>query len=230
MESADARTRYQHTIAERESELRRQAADADARRQECAALSQQLEAAHTRNEGLLKALQAVHGHIQHAMTSVRSPGPDATGGGTDGNASTGATPHTAAPAPGQPSHPPTGGPVAQATAVEVAVEPTMQPATAPVVEPPEPQLTTYVTSLLDVVESSYKKDLESGLVPLDVVQRLTANLRHARDLFVARADDQPVEASFFETALMRLVDTRGATAFGRHLGIAAYELFAPQAS
>jgi hypothetical protein len=37
-------------------------------------------------------------------------------------------------------------------------------------------------------------------------------------------------ASVFEDQLMRFVDKHGATTFGRHLGIAAYELDAAKAS
>ena len=58
-----------------------------------------------------------------------------------------------------------------------------------------------------------------------------SNLRDARDQFMQNIGGVYTEsASVFEEQLMRLVDKHGATTFGRHLGIAAYELDAAKAS
>ena len=58
---------------------------------------------------------------------------------------------------------------------------------------------------------------------------MTANLRDARDQIVQNMGALYTEAaSVFDKQLMRLSDKHGATTFGRHLGIAAYELDARQ--
>ena len=229
-ESADARTRYEQAIGERDAELRRQAAKLDAQRQECATLSQQLAAVRSGNGSLLTMLQTMHGQIGRVMTSVLQAAPDAAGDGISTDVWPGAA-HTEAAAPEQPPLGPIGGPAAEAAPAGGAGHREVQPPVAPIAEPSDSALSAYVASLLDTAETKYREDLESGLLPLDVVERLTSNLRHARDLFVDRAGClQNGQASLFETVLMRLVDTRGGTAFGRHLGIAAYQLFSPRPS
>jgi hypothetical protein len=81
------------------------------------------------------------------------------------------------------------------------------------------------TDLLNQAESMYWDDLNSGLQPLEVVTRLTDNLRHAAELFIARFPAAAVDApSIFEQYVTRAIDLHAATSFGRHLGIAAYEL------
>jgi hypothetical protein len=221
-ESVDARTRYEQAIAERESDIRRQTTELDARRQECGTLSQQLEAAHARNDSLRGVLQAIYGHVERAVVSVRSAAPDATGGAAGGDDSPDAR---AATAPLQPAA------GFQAAILGAGGGPVAHPVEAGSGAQPETALASYVASLLDTVEAGYRKDLESGLVPLDIVQRLSSSLRQARDMAAQRADrSQPLEVSLFETAVMRLVDARGGTPFGRHLAIAAFELFLPRSS
>jgi hypothetical protein len=161
---------------------------------------------------------------------VLQAAPDATGDAAGTGTWPGAA-HAEAGLPEQPAPGPIGGPAAEAAPAGAAGRRDDQTPPAPIVEPSDPALTAYVESLLDAAETRYREDLESGLLPLDVVERLTANLRHACDQFMDRAGrPQNGKASLFETALMRLVDMRGSSAFGRHLGIAAYELFLPRPS
>ena len=85
--------------------------------------------------------------------------------------------------------------------------------------------------MLEAAERKHHDDLESGLLPFEAADRLTANLRDARDQIVQNMGDLYPEAAFvFDKQLMRLSDKHGATTFGRHLGIAAYELDAAKAS
>jgi hypothetical protein len=227
-ESVDARARYEQTLAEREAELRRHATDLDAQRQECATLSQQLAAVRAGNQNMVGVLQTIHGQIRRAMTSVLQAGPDTPGEGSS--------------TPGWPDTAGTGGVASEGspgrsasaavpTPAEAAARATVPPPAAPVTEAPEATLVSYAATLLEAAETSYRQDLESGLLPLDVVERLTSNLRRAHGLFAQHAGHlQNGHATLFETTVMRLADTRGGTAFGRHLGIAAYELFSPSTS
>jgi hypothetical protein len=230
LESTDARARYEQTLAEREADLRRQAAELDAQRHECATLTQQLAAVRAGNQSLLGMLQTFHGQIGRVMTSVLQAGSEGTGEGHGTTAGSGAARTEAVAAEQAPARPAVA-PAEPAAADASAWHPAPPPSGASAVHCDDPALATYATTLLDAAESSYREDLESGLVPLDVVERLTSNLRRARDLFAQHAGHlQNGHASLFETTVMRLVDTRGGTAFGRHLGIAAYELFSPRAT
>jgi hypothetical protein len=65
----------------------------------------------------------------------------------------------------------------------------------------------------------------------EVVDRLAANLRYARDMFVQQGLAEGLEAEsaslLFEQRLSAKVDELGSTTLGRHLAIAAYELTQP---
>ena len=230
VETADNRVRYERTLAEREADLRRQAAELDAQRHECATLTQQLGAVRAGNQNLLGVLQTIHGSIGRVMTSVLPAGSEGAGEGhgpSGGSGAAGPEDTVSEPEPARPAVASADPAAADASARHAAPP----PAGASGVHGGDPALATYAATLLDAAESSYREDLESGLVPLDVVERLTSNLRRARDLFAQHAGHlQNGQASLFETTVMRLVDTRGGTAFGRHLGIAAYELFSPRAA
>jgi hypothetical protein len=101
-------------------------------------------------------------------------------------------------------------------------------ATSKHVEPPEPVksdpvLTQYATELLQTVGAAYNADLESGLNPSQLVERLVGGLRHAQDLFagLAARRGQP-KASEFERCIAELVDSKSSSSFPRHLAVAAY--------
>ena len=64
---------YDKMAAERESELQRQAANLEARRRECAALSQQLETARAEREALTAVVQTVRNTIQQAIVTADVP-------------------------------------------------------------------------------------------------------------------------------------------------------------
>jgi hypothetical protein len=115
--------------------------------------------------------------------------------------------------------PPPAPPVVEKPAAAVASALEMPP-------PPssDPGLVIYVEHLLKTVESMYAEDVAARRKPDDVLNRLTDNLRSARNVFrnhVGASD--PEELTLFDYQLTKILNTTEDTAFGRHLGIAAYE-------
>jgi hypothetical protein len=93
------------------------------------------------------------------------------------------------------------------------------------------RLAGYVSELFDGVESSYWTDLNAGMRPADVVDRLTENLRRAHDAFGQRVSSvDSSERTLFDETLTTLLDSKAATSFGRHLAAAAYSFAPPQTS
>jgi hypothetical protein len=87
-----------------------------------------------------------------------------------------------------------------------------------------PELLDYVTQLLAEMEAIYWADLRSEGNAADVVDRLAANLRYARDMFARRRAAYDVgDATLFEEQIAMLMDRKPETSFARHLAIAAYE-------
>jgi len=86
------------------------------------------------------------------------------------------------------------------------------------------QLLEYVKQLFEQIATMYWVD-ERAYASVDVVDRLGANLRYARDAFVQRAGAEGiVGVSLFERALSAALDEHNVTALGRHLAVAAYDL------
>ena len=95
-----------------------------------------------------------------------------------------------------------------------------------------PHLVEYARELLGRLEASYWKDVETQQPPSAVVQRLVEQLKATRELFVLRCetDGEPATADEFDAQLSTVLDVKGATSFGRHLGIAWYEVSQPAAA
>jgi hypothetical protein len=87
----------------------------------------------------------------------------------------------------------------------------------------DPVLRQYATELLQTVGVAYNADLESGLNPSQLVERLVGAMRHAQDLFagLAARRGQP-KATEFERCVAELVDSKSSSPFPRHLAVAAY--------
>jgi hypothetical protein len=225
-----AQAQYDQLAMERECQLQRQRADLEARRGECEALSQQLESARAEREALTAVLQTVRNTIQQAIVATDVPASSIQGHSATGDRQPDVVPHTpvvaAEPTPvsAGPLAAPVGGP-RDAAALAIAPRASAQGAES------DSTLAAHVERLLEAAERKHHDDLESGLRPFEAADRLTSNLRDARDQFVQNIGGVYTEpASVFETLLMRLIDKHGATTFGRHLGIAAYELDAAKAS
>jgi hypothetical protein len=91
----------------------------------------------------------------------------------------------------------------------------------------ERELTEYVKQLFEQIQSIYNSDLKSTDDSAMVVDRLTANLRHAHSVFSRRLESTNAgESRVFEEQLALLLDAQSQTSFGRHLAIAAYN-YAP---
>jgi hypothetical protein len=89
------------------------------------------------------------------------------------------------------------------------------------------ELIEYVKQLFDQIEAIYRSDLGSATDTSDVVDRLTANLRYAHDVFARRVSSADGgDLALFEQQLAILLDARSETSFGRHLAIAAFN-YAP---
>jgi hypothetical protein len=195
------------------SELQAARADLEAFRTERAAARQQLEAAQAERVKLHAALEA----IQSAVGLVESDGsaPAAPGDGVvQGAPATpaGSTHVTAVPAS------------RAAAPVSRSLKLVSQ---APAPSPDwNPELVEYANSLLDQIEAAYWSDLESARSAVEAVDRLTENLRTARDLYARRSDSTgSAESPLFRQRLIALLNTRSETSFGRHLAIAAYQLY-----
>jgi hypothetical protein len=225
-----AQAQYDQLVIERESELQGQRADLEARRRECETLSQHLESARAEREALTAVLQTVRNTIQQAIVATDVPASSIQGHRATGDRQAADAPHTP-------------GVAAERTTVSAGplAAPPAEPRNAPALRIPpraseqgaesDSTLAAHVERLLEAAERKHHDDLESGLRPFEAADRLTSNLRDARDQFVQNIGAVYTQsASVFEEQLMRLVDKHGATTFGRHLGIAAYELDAAKAS
>lgn len=89
-------------------------------------------------------------------------------------------------------------------------------------------LVEYVTQMLDEIERIYWADSGTDVTPAELLDRLTANLRYASDAFTRRSGSVPGAGSLLEQHVTALLETKAETAFGRHLGFAAYDLFHPK--
>jgi hypothetical protein len=229
-ERQDAQTLYEQMAVERESELQRQRTDLETRRRELESLSQQLESARAERDTLTVVLQTVQTTIQEAIVTAVVPASSAPAQWATSECRANMAPHPAGVAPERTlvTAIPHAAPLAtpnDATAVQI------QPRASEPASESDSTLAPYVESLLNTAERKHHEDLESGLLPFEAADRLTSNLRDARDQVVQNMGALYTEAaSVFETHLMRLIDTQGATTFGRHLGIAAYELDHARAS
>ena len=93
----------------------------------------------------------------------------------------------------------------------------------------ERELTDYVKQLFEQIQSIYTSDAKSTEDQAVVVDRLTANLKHAHSVFGRRLESTNAgESKVFEEQLAILLDAQSQTPFGRHLAIAAYN-YAPTA-
>jgi len=87
-----------------------------------------------------------------------------------------------------------------------------------------PHLLEYFKELFEQIDEMYRVD-QRAHSSVDVVDRLSANLRYARDVFVQRASSEGlIGATLFEQELSAKLDEVSATSLGRHLAVAAYEL------
>ena len=87
----------------------------------------------------------------------------------------------------------------------------------------EPELVAYVQHLFNTLESMYTADVSAGRKSDDLLNRLTQNLRSARNVFRNHIGADEGDLKLFDQQLAALLGNPEETAFARHLGIAAYE-------
>lgn len=86
-----------------------------------------------------------------------------------------------------------------------------------------PDVAEDITRVLGQVEAMYQLDLESGRTGIQIVESLTTSLRSARSLVATRWSSESFDAqALFEYQIGLMLEQQAGTAFGRHLGIAAY--------
>ena len=218
----DAQVAREQAISAFETQSRKQNAELQANIGQIAALKQQLEVGQAERAKLMTALEAVQSAVRRAVSTFEPAE------GVHATPSPAAPRDDARPAvipasgPSTPVWPSGHAALLQSSGSDqpdarlriVALSATANHAS----------IGDYVTTLLETAEEMYWEDVNSGLPSSEVIERLTANLRHATQLFTARRGADPVgDSSVFMDQLGRLLDTKAATSFGRHLAIAAYE-------
>lgn len=87
------------------------------------------------------------------------------------------------------------------------------------------ELVEYLRQVFEQLQAMYQADLKTTDDSSAVVDRLTANLRHAQSVFSRRMQSAGAsDSKIFEEQLAALLDAQSETSFGRHLAIAAYEI------
>lgn len=106
-------------------------------------------------------------------------------------------------------------------AAEPGSFPPAEPEAAGIEAPPE--ALQDIAQILTQIEDMHTADLNSGLLPMAVVDALTANLRYARETIISRSPLDPAHAeALFDQQLDVVLEVNAGSAFGRHLSIAAY--------
>ena len=212
-ELADCARAAEQMVLSCKSQLQDVRSELETARAELALARQQLEASHAERSRLNAALETVRDALSFAES-------DGLASGLTGDRPSHSNPPPATSSGGAP-------PVSDAMAVEpidASLE-LVSDAQPPATES-KPQLVEYARSLLDRAVAAYWSDLESARSGVETVDRLTANLRTARDLFVRRSETEgSADSSAFKQELIALLGAKSETAFGRHLAISAYELY-----
>jgi hypothetical protein len=215
--SAEAQTVREQIVSAYESQLQMVHGALGAAQAESASLKQQLETETAERARLVNAFRTVqqacavaesHGNPSDDRLPVDAPAADGTAA-RDARTSVN-QPHHDEPVPATPD---------KSDRRLKLVTPTE----APTFDAP-PQVVEYFNELFEQIEAMYHID-ERGHASVDVVERLCANLRYAREVFLQRAQSAGAAgAPLFDHRLSKKLDELGPTALGRHLAIAAYEL------
>lgn len=106
----------------------------------------------------------------------------------------------------------------------------------PVADPHSAVIAAPVEAVEDVgrvlaqIEVMYLQDVESGRSGIELADRLSASIRHARSVIVSRWRLEAFDPQeLFEYHMGLLLGREAATSFGRHLSIAAYSARIPDA-
>jgi hypothetical protein len=200
--------------AEYESRLKKAHAELDSARATIAKLEEDVESA----RGGAAAVAAAVESIQRALARNSTTGPEPGGSGRP-------------TARGQSESAPKGkGESAREPKESVlqsvsAASPRLDRSEAAALAEAHPELVAYAGRLLDDIEAMYQADRESAPTSAQVIERLTANLRYGRELFLRHAGSAADREPIFKQQLMSVLDAKWETEFGRHLTFAAYEVY-----
>jgi hypothetical protein len=206
----EAARAHQTAVAALESQVQSARAELDAERAEVAQLQKNIEAEKVARTKLIDALQTVQRAVSFSDPSAPA----------SENAAAAAAVAVAAAAK------------AKAVVAETAEPAGNRPLKLISSKPQhsaevERELTDYAKQLFEQIQSIYVSDSKATDDSATVVDRLTANLRHAHSVFARRLESSNLgESRVFEEQLALLLDTQSQTSFGRHLAIAAYS-YAP---
>ena len=215
---------HQNTVAAYESRLQAAHSQLDGMRTELEAVKRQLEAEVSERARLIVALRTV----QQTCAIVESPTRQGTAPGTQdepratsrGDLAPANDVTTDAAHTGDDRRPASTTTAADRHLKLVASSETVTVAGSP-------RLLEYFKELFEQIDAMYQVDLQTH-TSVDVVGRLAANLRYARERFVQRANTEGVDgATLFEQLLSVKLDEVTVTGLERHLAIAAYELIQP---
>jgi len=199
----------QHAIASAEAkraEMESQLGDA---RAELEQLKQNLEAEKTARSRLLEALQTVQRAASFAEPSADAP---------PAKASKGAAKAAASEDKADKAEP-------QSKKLKLIASKTSANAEI------DRELTEYLKQLFEQIQAIYVSDVKASDDSATAVDRLTANLRHAHNVFTRRLESAGAgDPKLFDEQLAALLDAQAETPFGRHLAIAAYNYAPAEAS
>lgn len=205
-ERAELERRHQLQSAAAEAEAEALRTEIHAQRTEIVTLRQQLDAALTERSKLQETFRLVQRalalgtpeHIPMAVERDERPASDGS-------------------APAQPT-------IASNTTDEQAdagATPALD--AAAVLAAAHPDAVEDITRVVEQVEAMYHLDMDSGRSGIEIVDALTTSLSHARSLVMNRWGSQTCDAQLlFDRQIGLLLEQQAGTAFGRHLGIAAY--------
>jgi hypothetical protein len=93
--------------------------------------------------------------------------------------------------------------------------------------PVDPALIAFIDRQFAEIERMYYADVEAKRNPVNVVDRLVANLRAGHSALCRSCQSETQASMLFERQMMGLVDAKAETSFARHLSVAAYQWALP---
>jgi DNA repair exonuclease SbcCD ATPase subunit len=194
----EAEKSRQDVVASHDAEIKALRAELEAQQSEVARVRQQLEAEKAERARLVSAIRGV---VDPGESAAAAPQPKP------------AKPKEAAPAAPAATSKPAAERKSESPQGKTAGEPAA-----------EPELVAYVQHLFNTLEAMYSADVSAGRKSDDLLNRLTQNLRSARNVFRNHIGaPEGADLTLFDHQLSELLGNPEESAFARHLGIAAYE-------
>jgi hypothetical protein len=214
-ERDEAQRECQRLLSLTETEMERLRAESDAQKVELSLAWQQIDVVMAERSKLVAAFKL----LQREMSAGTGEPPEIADAGRDGTMRTaslqeGSIEKSSCVAPALAG---VGAPAVVDTQVELGEA--------------HPEIVQDIKQVLEQVKGMYDLDLNSGRSSMELVDSLTARLRQARDIVVARSSVSERDVfALFEQQIDAMMDSSGGSSFGRHLSISAYAVIEPTAS